>query len=154
MAANTFLAIGIFQLESRVESLMRGQRLLQLLMTVEALEGGDACAELVTRIAMCSSGQRLMCFGERSRRNLAACRHRGRQQNCQSRQHPGKVKSQSPRARNGPCDTANACHGILHFKGLGYRPVPSKVACPLVFACSSFWSCVECGSTYRMGLQP
>src|SRR5579871_5041552 len=132
MAADTFLAIRIFQFESRVESVVGIQCLLQLLMAVEALEGGDARSKLVTRSALCSSGQRLMCFGERARRNLAAYWHRARQQNCQHRQHPGKIKPQSPRARNDPCDTANACHGILHFKGLGIPTSALESSMPIV----------------------
>ena len=71
MAVNAIPPVGIWQLESRVVSVLGIEALRNLLVAIEAFECRRARAELMAAGALRCAGQRLVRLGKRPRRNLS-----------------------------------------------------------------------------------
>ena len=70
MAAHTILAVGIVHLELGVITVLVLERFRNLLVAIEALEGGRAGAELMAGIALRGAAQRVMGLREGTGRDL------------------------------------------------------------------------------------
>src|SRR3984957_8977020 len=83
VAAYAITAVGILHPEKRVVALMRRQAVRNFLVTFEAFERGRAGTELVASVALGRAAEGLVRFGERSGRDLCACRGRDDQESAE-----------------------------------------------------------------------
>ena len=129
MAVDAVFAIGIGHLNLKVIAVPGGKILRDFFVAIDALEGGSAGAEGVTRSALRSASKRRVRFGKRTRRNLGVDRERDKQSYAEEQERTKKSsREESAKRACGDAALRAYWHAVLRCPARK-TPVPAWDGC-------------------------